>query len=212
VRQRLRTKPDLTVTSPAHLEALAKGDEHYRMWSRNVADKFKDKSEEEIKQILQRTGYPFAVCFEHWIGDFNMGTGVRNANAFNAKEVFYVGDKKWDRRSAVGVHNYTDVQWIPTVEEFAKLKERYVIVGVDNIPGSVSISSYHWERNTLMVFGEEGTGLTPEMQSLCRDVVHIDMMGTVRSLNCGTASGIAMFHYIDYQRRLSDAVERAEYR
>jgi len=202
MRQKIRTQGDLSATSPAHQEAKALGEEHYRRWSRNVADKFKDLSEAEIKETLQKTGFPFAVCFEHWIGDFNMGTGIRNANAFNAKEVFYVGDKKWDRRSAVGVHNYTEVQWMSTLDEFKKLQERYVIVGLDNVPGSVPLSTYHWAPNTLMVFGEEGTGLTPGMQSLCKDIVHIEMFGTVRSLNCGTASGIAMYHYIDYQKRL----------
>lgn len=209
MREKIRTKPDLSADSSLHQKAKALGDEHYRLWERNVADKFKSLTEEQIKDVLKKTGYPFAVCFEHWIGDFNMGTGIRNANAFNAKEVFYVGEKKWDKRAAVGVHNYTEVQWIPTIEEFKKLQDRYVIVGLDNVPGSVPLSSYHWDRNTLMVFGEEGTGLTPGMQSLCRDIVHIEMYGTVRSLNCGTASGIAMYHYIDYQQRLMDMVERS---
>jgi tRNA G18 (ribose-2'-O)-methylase SpoU len=170
---------------------------NYRSWQRNVADPLKEKSVEEIQQHLQATAHPFAVCFEHWIGDFNMATGIRNANAFNAKEVFYIGDKKWDRRAAVGVHNYTEVQWIPTVEDLVKLKEKYVIVGIDNVPGSVSIRNYRWPHNTLMVFGEEGVGLTPEMQALCQDIVEIPMFGSVRSLNCGTASGIVMYDFVE---------------
>jgi len=173
------------------------GQDPSRNWERNVADHFKDKSEEEIKSTLAATAHPFAVCFEQWVGDFNMGSGIRNANGFNAKEVFYVGNKKWDRRSAVGVYNYTNVQWIPTIEEFAKLAERYVIVGIDNIPGkSVPLSQYRWPENTLMVFGEEGTGLTPGMQALCHDIVEIEMYGSVRSFNCGVASGIMMYDYV----------------
>jgi tRNA G18 (ribose-2'-O)-methylase SpoU len=166
------------------------------MWQRNVTDAFKEKTEEEISASLQATAHPFAVCFEHWTGDFNMATGVRNANGFNAREVFYVGDKKWDRRAAVGVHNYTEVQWIPTIEEFKKLKDRYVIVGIDNVPGSVSLSSYQFVKDTLFVFGEEGVGLTPTMQSFCKDIVEIPMYGSVRSLNCGVASGIIMHEFV----------------
>jgi tRNA G18 (ribose-2'-O)-methylase SpoU len=183
-------------SSLAHQAATLNPDDNYRAWQRNVADHLKEKSEEEIKQILRETTHPFAVCFEHWIGDFNMATGVRNANAFNAKEVFYIGDRKWDRRAAVGVHNYTEVQWIPTIEDFIKLGEKYVIVGIDNVPGSVPISSYRWPENTLMVFGEEGPGLTPAMQSFCKDIVHIEMFGSVRSFNCGSASAIAMYDFV----------------
>lgn len=197
---KLRTKGDLSLTSPAHQAALASGDDHYRLWERNVTDHLKNKSEEEIKEYLQQNSNPFAVCFEHWIGDFNMGTGIRNANGFGAQEVFYIGDKKWDRRSAVGVHNYTEVQWISSMEDFMKLKDKYVIIGIDNVPGSIPLSSYRWQPNTLMVFGEEGTGLTPVMQSLCEDIVAIEMFGSVRSFNCGSASAIVMYDFVRQMR------------
>jgi tRNA G18 (ribose-2'-O)-methylase SpoU len=202
---KIKTLPDMSLSSSAHLAAKEDIEGNYRAWQQNVTNDLKGKSDEEIRLHLKATAHPFAVAFEHWIGDFNMGTGIRNANAFNAKEVFYVGERKWDKRSAVGVYNYTDVQWIPTVEDFKKLKERYVIVGIDNVPGSVSIRNYHWPRNTLMVFGEEGPGLTPEMLALCKDVVEIPMFGSVRSLNCGTASGIVMYDYVEkLDKRIRD--------
>jgi tRNA G18 (ribose-2'-O)-methylase SpoU len=201
MRERIRTKPDLSTISELHSEAKQAGAEHYRLWERNVADRFKDRSEIEIKVALEATAHPFAVCFEHWLGDFNMGSGIRNANAFNAQEVFYLGDHKWDRRAAVGVYNYTEVQWIPTIEDFMKLQERYVIVGIDNVSGAVPLSTYRWQPNTLMVFGEEGVGLTPGMQSFCRDIVEIEMYGSVRSLNCGVASGIVMHDFVRQMRQ-----------
>lgn len=196
MKERIKTSPNFINASSAHQEALLKGDEHYRAWSQNVIDPLKGKSDEEIKEILSQTSHPFAVCFEHWIGDFNLGTGIRNANAFNAKEVFYIGDRKWDKRAAVGVYNYTEVQWIPTIEDFIKLKDKYVIVGIDNVPGSIPISKYNFVQNTLFVFGEEGVGLTPTMRSMCKDIVEIPMYGSVRSLNCGVASGIVMHEFV----------------
>lgn len=202
---KLKTSPDMSSSSIPHQEAKKDIEANYRSWQNNVVDNLKGKTDEEVKTHLRATANPFAVCFEHWVGDFNMGTGIRNANAFNAKEVFYIGDKKWDKRSAVGVYNYSDVQWIPTVEEFKKLAERYTIVGVDNVPGSISVRNYRWPENALMVFGEEGTGLTPDMLKLCREVVEIPMFGSVRSLNCGTASGIMMYDYISkFQKHIWD--------
>ena len=200
MREKNQTTPNLSASSSAHSNALQSGDQHYRSWQLNVADQFKSKTEEEIRSELQATANPFAVCFEHWIGDFNMGSGIRNANGFNAKEVFYVGDKKWDRRSAVGVYNYTPVKWLPTIDDFISLSHEYTIVGIDNVPGSVSLSSYRWKPNTLMVFGEEGTGLTPGMQKLCQDIVAIEMFGSVRSFNCGVASGIVMYDFVRQMR------------
>lgn len=199
-KEKTRTIPNFADTSPAHQAAIAAGNDHFKSWQYNVADHFKDKSVEEIKQQLKETANSFAVCFEHVIGDFNMATGIRNANAFNAKEVFYVGDKKWDRRAAVGVHNYTEVKWIPTIQDLIKLGTNYTLVGIDNVEGSISIKDYQWPDHTMMVFGEEGTGLTPAMRALCKDIVHIDMFGSVRSFNCGVASGIAMYSFMSKRK------------
>lgn len=190
----------MALQSPEHRAAMENPEENYRLWSRNVADHLKGKSVEEIQKILRETAHPFAVCFEHWLGDFNMATGIRNANGFNAKEIFYIGDKKWDRRAAVGVHNYTEVQWISTIEDFVSLREKYTFVGIDNVPGSVPMAEYEWPENTMMIFGEEGPGLTPAMQALCKDIVHIEMFGSVRSFNCGSASAIAMYDLVSKYR------------
>lgn len=195
-KQKVRTQGDMAAVSSKHREAMLDPEANYRSWQHNVADSLKDKTVEEIQQILRDTANPFAVCFEHWLGDFNMATGIRNANGFNAKEIYYIGDRKWDRRGAVGVHNYTEVQWIPTISDFSLLRERYTFVGIDNVPGSVPMADYEWPENTMMIFGEEGPGLTPMMQSWCKDIVHIEMFGSVRSFNCGSASAIAMYDLV----------------
>jgi tRNA G18 (ribose-2'-O)-methylase SpoU len=195
-KEKVTTMPNLIDSAPAHKAAVAAGDAHFRAWEYNVADHLKSKTVEEIRQYLKDTSNPFAVCAEHVIGDFNLGTLVRNANAFNAKEVFYVGNKKWDKRSAVGVHNYTEVKWLPTLEDLIALQDRYVIVGIDCVPGAVPLFSYPLKENTLFVFGEEGVGLTPGMQAFCKDIVYIPQFGSVRSINVGTASGIVMHEFV----------------
>lgn len=196
MKEKIKSVPDLALNSHKHITANIEGLVHFRSWQYNVADRFKDKTTQEIKQTLRDTSNPFAILFENWLGDFNIATGIRNANAFNAREVFYIGNRKIDKRGTVGTHNYIDVQWLSSIDELLKLKEKYTIVGIDNIAGSVSISQYKFVPNTLFVFGEEGTGLTPTMQSLCKDIIEIDIFGSVRSLNCGVASGIICYDFV----------------
>ena len=203
MKDKRKTMPDLTLDSVEHQAAITAGVSGFASWQYNVVDKFKSMGADSIKSELRKTALPFAVCMENWIGDFNMATAIRNANAFNAKEIYYIGNKRWDRRGAVGVQNYTEVKWISQVDELINLREKYVFVGIDNIPGSVSIHTHDFVPNTLMIFGEEGVGLTPTIQSLCDKILHIDMFGSVRSLNCGTASGIAMYEFASqYQSRM----------
>jgi tRNA G18 (ribose-2'-O)-methylase SpoU len=190
MKQKIQTIPDISLNSEKHQTAIKTGKDFF--YSRNVIDKFKSKTTEEIKTELKSTSFPFAVCFENFIGDFNFATGIRNANAFNAREVFYLGNKRFDKRGTQGSHNYIDITFIPTIDDFLSLKSRYKIIGIDNISNSVPLNSHRWEENTLVVFGSEDIGLTPTMISYCDKIVHIKQFGSIRSINVGTASGIIM--------------------
>jgi len=168
--------------------------------TRNVVDKYKGWPEEEIRMDLQLTHNGFEAWFINLTGDFNKATGVRNANAFNATAVHFFGDKQWDRRGAVGTHNYTDV----FTSEYSGLPDAIAVakglgwrvVGVDNgVENAVALPGYEWCYNTVMIFGEERAGIAPEILDLCDDVVYIPQYGSVRSLNVGTASGIIMYDY-----------------
>lgn len=196
MKQKIKTFPDLSINSLPHQEAIANGDDHYRMWQRNVIDEFKSFSEEEIKLKLSQSAFPYAICCENFINDFNIATTFRNANAFNAKEIFYIGDKKFDRRGMQGVHNYMDITWIPTINDLISLKDKYSFVGVDNIQGAIPLDEYIWLPNSLMIFGSESVGITEEMKKLCMDFVYIPQFGSVRSLNVATASGIIMNDFV----------------
>lgn len=164
--------------------------------TRNVIDKYKGWMEDLIKKDLSEKSFPYAVMMENWQGDFNIGTMIRNANAFSAKEVFYIGKRKWDRRGAVGTYKYLDLTHLSSIEELEEKKKEYTLIGIDNVPGSVPIDSFDWPDNSLMIFGEEGTGLTSEVQKLCSSIVEIPMYGSVRSLNAGSSSAIIMFDYV----------------
>ena len=166
-------------------------------WTKNVIDKYKGLSIQQIRDDLQKNAHNFAVMMEHWHGDFNIGTMIRNANAFNAKKVFYYGKKKYDRRGTVGTHHYVDLTYINDPGGLVSLKSSFTFVCLDNVEGSVPMEDFVWPENSLMIFGEEGSGITKSTLDLADHIVSIKQYGSVRSLNVGTASGIAMYDYLN---------------
>jgi tRNA G18 (ribose-2'-O)-methylase SpoU len=164
----------------------------------NVIDKYKwDRltkwTTELVKEDLQKTAFPYAVLMENFLGDFNIGTVIRNANAFNAKEVYYLGRKHYDRRGTVGCHHYTNINYLSSVDQLSALKEHYTLVGVENsVASAMPLGEFKWPDRTLLIIGEEGVGITPETLALCDHYVYIPQFGSVRSLNAGVASGIVM--------------------
>ena len=175
--------------------------DRWSLWKRNVIDRYKNWPTESIKRDLQRTANPFAVCMEHWQGDFNISTLIRNANAFNAEKVFYLGKKKYDRRGTVGAHHYVDLVFLNSgVSELVDLKNEYTIVAIDNnVPNTHKLGEFDWlslKKPPLMVFGEEGVGLTEKTLKIADYGVEITQYGSVRSLNVGTSSGILMYSFL----------------
>jgi tRNA G18 (ribose-2'-O)-methylase SpoU len=191
------TKPDLSPASMAHIESKILAEEKFRLWQRNVVDKFKPLSEEDIKNKLQETAFPAAVLMSQIEGDFNIGCVIRAANNFNLSKVFYYGRKHYDKRSACGTYKYTDVVFLTSLEEVEQLKWQYTFVGLDNnIKKKICpIKDYVWSPNSLVVLGEENSGIPEEVLDLCDDFVEIPTRGSVRSLNVASAASIAFYDY-----------------
>jgi len=174
-----------------HLDAelLAQGDR------RNVVDHYRYWSREAIVADLDTRRHPFHVAIENWEHDFNIGTVVRNANAFLASAVHIVGKKRWNRRGAMVTDRYQHVMHHPDFESFARwaASEKLPIIGIDNIEGSVPIESTVLPVNSVLLFGQEGPGLTAAAQQVVEMTCAITQYGSTRSMNAGVASGIAMY-------------------
>jgi tRNA G18 (ribose-2'-O)-methylase SpoU len=175
--------------------------------NRNILDKYKNDrlvkwTTELIKQDLQSKAFPYAVLMENFQGDFNLSSVIRSANAFNGREVFFLGNKDWDRRGTVGTHHYTSVKRVKNREDLVKLKDTYTFVALENtVPTSIDLADYEWPSNPLIILGEEGVGITPETLSLCDAFVYISQFGSVRSLNAAVAGSIAMNDFVTKYNR-----------
>jgi tRNA G18 (ribose-2'-O)-methylase SpoU len=171
---------------------------HYKgilKMNRNVLDSYALFSDAQIKEDLTRKSFPYAVMMQHINGDFNISTFIRNGNAFGVERIFYYGKRKWDRRGAVGTHNYKQLDHLDGLEEIDGLREKYRFVAVENgVQSAIPLHEFVPAVNDLYIFGEESQGISSEILSMCEACVYIPQYGSVRSLNVGTASGILMHH------------------
>ena len=173
-------------------ELLAEGDR------RNVADRYRYWRMEAIVADLDERRHPFHVAVENWQHDLNIGAVVRNANAFLAAEVHIVGARRWNRRGAMVTDRYQHVRHHPTLEAFSAWARGagLPVLGIDNLPGSVAIDSYELPRACVLLFGQEGPGLSEEARSLAEAVLAIRQFGSTRSINAAAASAVAMHEWV----------------
>ena len=157
---------------------------------RNVLDRYRYWRREAIVAELDSRRHPFHVAIENWKHDLNIGTVVRNANAFLASAVHIVGQRKWNRRGAMVTDRYQHLEHHQTVGDFvASMRDRDIaVVGVDNLPGAQPIETTALPRKCVLVFGQEGPGLSVEVRETAELVLSITQFGSTRSINAGAVS------------------------
>ena len=186
-------------------ELLAAGDR------RNVVDEYRYWRREAIVADLDERRHPFHVAIENWEHDFNIGSVVRTANAFLAAEVHIVGRRRWNRRGAMVTDRYQHVHHHSDVGELVRWASdaELPLVGIDNLPGAVPLETYQLPERCVLVFGQEGPGLSEAARAAAVDTVSIAQFGSTRSINAGAAAAIAMHtwisQYADLQARSGGA-------
>ena len=161
--------------------------------TRNVTDEFRNMSVDDIKAVLDTRRHPLQIAVENVTRDFNMGTIVRNANAFNVRAIHIVGRRQWNKRGAMVTDRYMNIFYHASVAEFVTAMGETHIIGIDNIEGSVSLSETELPSEAVFVFGSEGDGLSKEMADNCEAIVAIEQFGSTRSVNVGVATANAKY-------------------
>lgn len=173
-------------------DLLASGD------SRNVLDKYRYWKVEAIKADLDKTRLPLEIAIENWQHDFNIGTIIRTANAFNVQTVHIIGRRHYNRRGAMVTDAYMNIEHHETVSAFrAKMAESgKTIIAVDIVDGATPLSQTKLPGNAVLVFGGEGPGLSRELLDISAQTVMIEQIGSTRSVNVGVAAGITMYAWL----------------
>ena len=166
--------------------------------TRNVVDRYRNWTMKAIVEDLDARRHPFHVAIENFEHDMNIGSVVRSANAFLAAEVHIVGHRRWNRRGAMVTERYQHVRHHASIEELAAWAgcAELPLIGIDNVEGSVPIETYDLPRACVLVFGQEGPGLSAQAQEACVDLLAITQFGSTRSINAGAAAAVAMHAWI----------------
>ena len=162
---------------------------------RNVLDKYRYWSVSAIVSDLDTKRNPLRIAIENWQHDLNIGSIVRTANAFNVASVHIVGKRDWNRRGAMVTDKYLKVIHHPDIADFKAWfdKAGIEIIGIDNVKNSQALESAKLPRECVLLFGQEGAGMSDEAVAACSRVLAIEQYGSTRSMNASAAGAIAMY-------------------
>jgi len=172
-------------------ELLAHGD------TRNVIDRYRYWRMDAIVADLDTQRHPFHVAIENWQHDMNIGSIVRSANAFLADTVHIIGRRRWNKRGAMVTDRYQHVVHHPDVESFAAWAagEGVPIIAVDNVGEAVPVDRAALPERCVLLFGQEGPGLSDEALAAASGHIEITQYGSTRSINASAAAAVVMYEW-----------------
>ncbi len=166
--------------------------------TRNVVDAYRYWTRDAVIADIDTRRHPLHVAIENFGNDANIGAVVRTANAFAVDTVHIVGKRRWNRRGAMVTDRYQRLRHHDTTAELLAFaaEQGLAVVAVDNVPGSVRLEHTALPRDCLMIFGQEGPGISEDAQRGADVTVSIAQFGSTRSINAAVAAGIAMHAWI----------------
>ena len=175
--------------------------------TRNVVDAYRYWTREAIVADIDARRHPLHIAIENFGNDANIGAVVRTANAFAVDTVHIVGRRRWNRRGAMVTDRYQRLRHHDTTAELLAFATdaRLTVVAVDNVPGAARLESVPLPRECLLIFGQEGPGITDDAKAGADLTVSIAQFGSTRSINAAVAAGIAMHTWIAQHADLNRA-------
>jgi tRNA G18 (ribose-2'-O)-methylase SpoU len=147
-----------------------------------------------------RTGHrPVAVAFDRPSSPGNVGTLVRSADAFGAAGVIITGhaadpfDPRAVRATTGSLFAVPVVRAPSHVEVLAWAQGGGLQVAGTDEDGDVDVADFDFTRPTLLVVGNETTGLSAGWRQSCDVLLRIPMAGAASSLNAATAGSIVLY-------------------
>ena len=175
--------------------------------TRNVVDAYRYWRRSAIIADIDTRRHALHIAIENFGNDANIGAVVRTANAFAVDTVHIVGRRRWNRRGAMVTDRYQRLAHHDGTEQLMAFaaENGLAVVAVDNVPGAVRLEAAALPRECLMVFGQEGPGISEAARAGAALTVSIAQFGSTRSINAGVAAGIAMHAWIRQWADLSAA-------
>lgn len=164
---------------------------------RNVIDRYRYWTMDAIVADLDAHRHAFHVAIENWQHDMNIGSIVRSANAFGAAEVHIIGKRRWNRRGAMVTDRYQHVRHHEDVATFSAwaADAGIPVVAADNVDGSVPVDRAELPERCVLLFGQEGPGLSAEALAAASSTIEITQYGSTRSINASAAAAVVMYEW-----------------
>jgi 23S rRNA (guanosine2251-2'-O)-methyltransferase len=144
---------------------------------------------------------------DHIVDPGNLGSLIRTAEFFGVQGLIIPKDRSASITDIVHKRSAGGTAYLPVarVVNLARVLGRMAddglwIVGAEG-RGDTPIWRFDWDRDTAIVLGSEGKGLSRIVKERCHQLVRIPRVGHLESLNVSVAAGIILYEIARQRNR-----------
>ncbi len=151
-----------------------------------------------ILNSRNRTENALLLAIDHITDEGNLGAIIRSAAFFGAHGLILPKDRSASvtsrvMKSSAGGYAHVPVSVVVnlgrTIDELAK--DGFWIIGTAG-EGRESIYSFDWNRDLVLVLGNEERGISQGIRKKCHELVNIPASGAIEALNVSVAAGVIL--------------------
>lgn len=149
------------------------------------------------QEIKNKISHNFILLLENIQDPGNLGTIFRTAVASGVQSIFCDSQctdlfSSKVMRAGMGAHFYIDIFENFDLKTFPQFFEGKIL-GTFLETDAKNIFEINLNEPTAFLFGNEGTGISPQLKPICSQKITIPMANNFESLNVSIASGICLF-------------------
>lgn len=147
-----------------------------------------------VRDELNRIRHPFRIAVQRFKNPFNIGSIIRTAHSFLAKEIILIGDTPYYQRASMGMEKYENIVEIDDDAHFIDLSRQrgWRLIVFEKDHAQMDLWEAVFPLESVLVFGNEDTGVGSTILQAADSVVGIPMYGINHSYPVSVAAGIAM--------------------
>lgn len=155
---------------------------------------------ERLNSVLSKRQSNITVVLENVADPHNISAVMRTCDAIGVQDIYVLNTdiqrhKKWGAKSSssaakwLTVHQFTDVKSC-----FEELRKNYNKIYITHLAAdAVSLHELDLTESVALVFGNEHSGVSDELISLCDGNFIIPQVGIIKSLNISVACAVTLY-------------------
>lgn len=159
-----------------------------------------EERKQRMLSVIEKRQAGLTVLLENVFDPHNVSAVLRSCDAVGIQNVYVLNTKlpphqRWGYRSSSGAYKWVTVHQFTQLETcIAEIRKKHQTILASSLQtGAAGLFEIDFTKSLALVFGNENTGISKDLQQVCDGSFVIPQVGMIRSLNISVACAVTIY-------------------